>query len=60
LPIVNNQRKKEGRKGVDPENLIEAAMEKGLSEDKTGIDRKPVYTELAEKTKSQCAEMMSV
>jgi hypothetical protein len=43
---VNNQRKKEGRKGVDPENLIEAAMENGLSEDKTGIDRIPVYTEL--------------
>jgi hypothetical protein len=56
---MNNQRKKGGRKGMDPENVIEAAIENGLSEDKAGIDNKPVYTELAEKTKSRYAEMKS-
>ena len=50
-PITNNQRKKGGRKGVDPENVIEAAIENGLSEDKVGIDSISAYTELTEKTK---------
>ena len=49
---MKNQRKKGGRKGMDAENVIEAAIENGLTEDKTGIDSKPVYTELAENTKS--------
>lgn len=49
LHTMNNQRKKGGRKGMDPENVIEAAIENGLSEDKAGIDSKPVSTELAEK-----------
>ena len=35
---------------MDPENVIEAAIENGLFDDKTGINSKPVYTELAEKT----------
>jgi len=45
---MNNQRKKGGGKGKDPDNVIEAAIENGLSEDKTGINSKPVYTELTE------------
>jgi len=52
--------KKGGRKGMDPENVIETAIENGLSEDKAGIDSKPVYTELAENTKPRYAEMMRV
>lgn len=41
-------------------DAIEAAIENSLSKDKIGIDSKPVYTEPAENTKSQYAEMMSV
>jgi hypothetical protein len=40
---------------VDPENVIEAAIENGLSEDKVGIDSKPAYMELTEKTKLRYA-----
>jgi hypothetical protein len=57
---MGSRRKKGGRKGVDPENVIEAAIVNGLSEDKAEVDSKPVYAELAEKTKSQYAEMMRV
>jgi hypothetical protein len=48
---MGSRRKKGGWKGVDLENVIEAAMVNDFSEDKAGVDRKPVYIELAEKTK---------
>ena len=39
--------------------MLQSSVENGLSEDKTGISSKPVYTELTGNTKSQYAEMMS-
>jgi len=45
---------------VDPENVIEAAVENDLSEDKTGIDSKPVYTELAENIEPRYACLENV
>ena len=45
---------------MDAENVIEAAIENSLTEDKTGIDSKPVYTELAENIEPRYAEMMRV
>jgi hypothetical protein len=45
LPVIENQRKKREKKEVDLENVIEAAIDNGLSADKAGIDNNPVYTD---------------
>jgi hypothetical protein len=40
---MDNERKRGGRKRKTPENVIAAAIENDLSEEKAGIDDKPVY-----------------
>ena len=45
---------------MDPDDLIEAAIQDGLSEDKSDIDSKPVYRELAPTSTPKYAMMMSV
>lgn len=47
-------------KGLNPDEQIEAALEDGLSGDRSGIDGKPVYAELAESTKPGYEAMMEV
>jgi hypothetical protein len=39
-------------KGLNPDEQIEAALEEGLSGDRSGIDGKPVYAELAKSSKA--------
>ncbi|KIW79865.1 hypothetical protein Z517_06480 [Fonsecaea pedrosoi CBS 271.37] len=47
-------------KGLNPDEQIEAALEDGLSRDRSGIDGKPVYAELAKSSKPQYEAMMEV
>ena len=45
-------------KGLSPHEQIQAALKDGLSKDKSGIDEKPVYPELAESSKPRYEAMM--
>jgi hypothetical protein len=47
-------------KGLSPDEQIEAALEDGLSGDRSGIDGKPVYAELAKSSKPRYEAMMKV
>jgi hypothetical protein len=58
--IISHSRKKGGSAGVGPEDLIDAAIQEGLSDDKSEIDNTPVYIELARTTKPQYTKMMRV
>ena len=44
----------------DPDDLIKAAIQDGLSEDKSGIDSKPIHKELAKSSKPRYDRMMEV
>jgi hypothetical protein len=54
------QLKKAGPKGVDPDDLIQAALQDGLSEDKSDINSEPVHRKLAESTEKPYDRMMAV
>jgi hypothetical protein len=58
--ITNLLPKKGSPRAIDPDDLIKAAIQDGLSKDKSDIDSKPVYKELAPITKPQYARMMRV
>lgn len=57
---MSTKPKKRGRKKGDPGGQIKAAIQDGLSEDKSGIDSKPVHCELANDSKPQYAVMMDM
>jgi hypothetical protein len=57
---MSTKPKKRGRKKGDPDGQIKAAIQDGLSEDKSGIDSKPVHGELANDSKPQYAVMMDM
>ena len=50
--------KKGGRKAVPEDDLIKAAIEGGLSEDKLDIDDQPVNRKLSDFTEPQYESMM--
>ena len=47
-------------KGEDLDDLIKRAIQDGLSGDKSGIDNKPIYKELALIYKPQYAKIISI
>ncbi|KAK4178046.1 hypothetical protein QBC36DRAFT_299686 [Triangularia setosa] len=49
-----------GRKGTDPNDLIEAALQDGLTEDKSEIDGDPVRKTLSDTTEPRYDEMMKI
>ena len=55
---MSPERKKGCWRGMDPDKQIKAALQDGLSEDRSGID--PVYRELALSSKPRYAAMMEV
>lgn len=57
---MSTKPKKRGRKKGDPDGQIEAAIQDGLSKDKSEIDSKPVHRELANDSKPRYAAMMDM
>ena len=57
---MNPKPKKSSLKGKDPDDLIERAIQDGLSEDKSGINNKPILKELAPSSKPRYAKIISV
>lgn len=55
---MNNERKRGGRKR-DLDDVVAAAIQDGLSEDKAGIDNKPVRPELLPNSELQYEDMMN-
>jgi hypothetical protein len=54
------QRKKGCWRGMDPDEQIKAALKDGLSEDRSGINSKPVHRKLAPSSEPGYAAMMEV
>ena len=57
---MSTERKKGCWRGMDPDEQIEAALNDGLSEDRSGIDSNPVHRELAPSSKPRYAAIMEV
>jgi hypothetical protein len=57
---MTSERKKGYWRGMDPDEQIEAALNDGLSEDRSGIDSNPVHRGLGPSTKPRYAAMMAV
>jgi hypothetical protein len=47
---MSTERAKGCRRGLNPDEQMEAALRDGLSKDRSGIDSNPVYRKLNEKT----------
>jgi hypothetical protein len=54
------EREKGCTRRTDPDEQIEAVLKDGLSEDKSGVDRNPVYKELTPSSKPQYAAVLEV
>jgi hypothetical protein len=60
LHTISTRPKKRGRKKGDPDGQIEAAIQDGLSEDKSRIDSIPVHRELADSSKPRYTVMIEI